>query len=111
MNEHAYEFSCYGDVVDIQYLNKLMIFNGIPTEKKVVSEDETSMGITEIIIALISSAIIPKILDTIVVWMESRKKELEITDMESGIKIHLTANNGKSFSKEEIENIKKFFEH
>lgn len=104
-----YSFSCESE--DLIFLSQLMLINEIPTKIQKTENDLGEMGYEEIIIALISSAILPSILDVIKVWLENRQKELTIIDNSSGKEFRIKSSNGKSFSEDEMKAIMNFFQN
>lgn len=109
MNKKEYIFSCIGELEDLIYLRQLFMINGVDSNMEDISINDGEMGLEEVLIASISSTIIPSVLNTINIWIQSRKKELKIVDKKTGKEIYLTSNNGKGFSDSELEKLYQFF--
>lgn len=95
MSKKEFVFFSSGDYEDLSYLHKLLLINNIESELQETQADSGQMGLEEILVVLISSAIIPSILDVIKVWLENRKIEVTISNKNTGKEIHLTSSNGK----------------
>lgn len=108
MLEHKICLKCT-EGEDYLLLRQSLLLSGIKLEAQTAIHQENSMGIEEIIIALISSAVIPSLLDVIKVWMSGRKKELIIKDINSGKEVKLISNDGKGLSEEDLIAIQSIF--
>lgn len=104
-----YIFSCSGDFEDLEYLHQLFVINGVDSKMEELPMHNGQMGMEELLIALISSAIIPSVLVSVNIWLQNRKKEIKIVDKKSKKEIHLISQNGKGFSDSEMEKIYSFF--
>lgn len=109
MNNREYIFMCSEGLEDLEHLHQLFIIDSIDSEIQESSIVDAKMGFEEILIALISSAIIPQILHTINIWLQSRKKELIIIDKKTGKELKLESHNGKGFSDSDMEKARTFF--
>lgn len=109
MRRNEFTFLPNGDLEDLSFLQQLCMINGIESKLVESNKDYGQMGLEEILIVLISSAVIPNMLNVINTWFQNRKKELTIIDNNKGIEIHLESNNGKGFSDSEIEKLTSFF--
>lgn len=109
MRKNEFVFFPNGNLEDLTYLYQLCMINGIESKLEDSHENHGQMGLEEILIVLISSAVIPNLLNVINIWIQNRKKELTIIDKKRGIEIHLDSNNGKGFSDSEIEKLTSFF--
>lgn len=111
MKKREFIFTSLGNNDDLEYLHQLFIINSVDSKMQGTPLHDGEMGLEQILIALISSTIIPSVLNTINIWLQNRKKELIIIDKDSGKELHLTSNNGKGFSDSEMDRINSFFQN
>ena len=110
MEKKQYNFSCSGDIEDLNDLHQLFVINGINSMMQEIPIDDGEMGLEEILIAVISSTVIPSVLDSISEWFPKGRKKIKIVDKNTGKEIYLESNDGKGFSGSEMEKILSFFE-
>ncbi len=109
MSKGEFIFLPTGDLEDLSYLHQLCMINGIESKMQESQESHGQMGLEEFLIVLVSSAVIPNVLNVINTWLQNRKKKITIVDKNKGIEIHLDSYNGKGFSDSEIEKLTSFF--
>lgn len=106
-DEKQYMLSCE-NVEDLFFLKNLLEADSIAIKMQDNITEENAMGAEEIIIALITSTVIPSILNVIKTWIESKNIDLEITDLSTKKRIVIKSQNGKLT--EDMKNvINKFF--
>lgn len=111
MKEDQYIFSCStGEFEDLQYLYELFNINDIDSEIQGLDNIADQMGLEDVVIALITSAVIPSVFNVIKIWLQNRGKEITIEKSDTGERIRLISKNGKAFSDSEMERLVSFFE-
>lgn len=109
MSKSEFIFLPTGDLEDLSYLHQLCMMNGIESKLQESQENNGQMGLEEFLIVLVSSSVIPSVLNVINTWLQNRKKKITIVDKNKGIEINLESYNGKGFSDSEIEKLTSFF--
>lgn len=94
--------------MELATLQQLLQRNDIETKYVSMPPQEGQMGLEDILIVLISSAIIPSLLSTIDTWLSNRKQDFTFIDKNSGKEIHISSQNG--LKKKDLEALKTFFE-
>lgn len=82
--------------MELATLQQLLQRNDIETKYVSMPPQEGQMGLEDILIVLISSAIIPSLLSTIDTWLSNRKQDFTFIDKNSGKEIHISSQNGFS---------------
>ena len=92
---NEYLFSCTEDPTEIGALYRAL--QSIDCEVKMANTEikQGEMGFEEILIVLISSAVLPAVLHVIETWLQNRKTELTITDKKTGKSLTFKSENGK----------------
>ncbi len=102
-----YQFICNGDISDLVALKNLLEFEDVFSEFEQQKPQKNEMGMEQILITLIGSAVIPSIMKVIEVWLCNRSVELTIKD-ETGREINIQSNSGK-IDENMLEQVKSFF--
>ena len=111
MKKGEFIFTSVGNDDDLEYLHQLFMINSVDSKMQETPLHDGEMGLEQILIALISSTIIPSVLNTINIWLQNRKKELIIIDKGSNKELHLISNNGKGLSDSEMDKASLFFQN
>lgn len=110
MRDKQYIFSCInGEPEDLQYLYQLFNINDIDSKIQGLKIESDQMGLEEVVIVLITSAIIPSLIEAIKIWIENRGKKISIEDKKTGKKIVFDSKNGKALSDFDMEKLLSFF--